>query len=145
MGKQKQLPAKQTDESDKDAEKRKANELRQLMAQEKFKEWLADKVQKQREETRTEEEQYASKNHGNDGLSFNQWLQTKQKNERALKRLIQKMQKNDDNEAESEQRHRRNMTFEDWMIRKEEEELEQWRRERELAKKVQVQEIAEQT
>ena len=31
--KQKQLPPKQTDESEKEAEKRKANELRQLMAQ----------------------------------------------------------------------------------------------------------------
>ena len=46
--------------------------------------------------------------------SFDQWLQAKQKNERALKRLIKKMQKNEDDEN-AELRHKRNMTFEDWM------------------------------
>ena len=36
--------APKVDETDKEAEERKAKELRQLMAEEKFKEWLSEKV-----------------------------------------------------------------------------------------------------
>ena len=36
--------APKVDETDKEAEERKAKELRQLMAEEKFKEWLSEKI-----------------------------------------------------------------------------------------------------
>jgi len=131
--KSKKLPPKQTDETEKEAEKRKANELRALMAEEKFKEWLAEKVRKQREETRTEEQQFQQDQKKETGVTFDQWLTNKQKNERTLRRLIKKMRKDEDNSSGEKQK--RNMTFEDWMIRKEEEEIEKWRKDRELAKK----------
>ena len=50
--------APRNDETEKEAEKRKADELRQMMAQEKFKQWLDTKIEKRKEETRSDQEQY---------------------------------------------------------------------------------------
>ena len=102
---------------------------------------------RQREETRTNVEQYNqyeakssendANNEGASKLSFDQWLENKKKNEKTLNRLIKKMQKDElkKSEDKTEDKHKRNLTYEDWMVKKEEDELNKWRKARDEARR----------
>ena len=100
-------------------------------------------TKRQREETRTNVEQYnqyeakssenGPENAGASKLSFDQWLENKKKNEKTLNRLIKKMQK--DEMKKTEDKHKRNLTYEDWMVKKEEDDLNKWRKARDEARK----------
>ena len=109
----------------------------------KFYYYFENLSKRQREETRTNAEQYnqyeakTSENdanyEGGSKLSFDQWLENKKKNEKTLNRLIKKMQK--DEMKKTEDKNKRNLTYEDWMVKKEEDELNKWRKARDEARR----------
>ena len=106
-------------------------------------EFFENLYKRQKEETRTNVEQYnqyeakssenGPENEGTSKLSFDQWLENKKKNEKTLNRLIKKMQK--DEMKKTEDKHKRNLTYEDWMVKKEEDDLNKWRKARDEARK----------
>merc|ERR1712227_595902 len=75
---------------DSEEEKQKVAELRSIMAQEKFKQWLDGKIKKRKESQLTERQTYEQQNSSlveSDRMPFETWLEQKKEQDRTLRKL----------------------------------------------------------
>jgi len=86
------------------------------MAQEKFKEWLNNKIQKRKESELTDKEKYEKQNDTKSEtqkISFDQWMAQKKAQDRNLKKLMKKLRSED--KLRNEEQYKKKLSFEDWM------------------------------